>query len=100
MSNFNMTISHSLTEDEAANRIKSLLGDVKAQFADKIQNLREEWDGNVGMFNFSAMGFPVSGTLTVRQSEIEISGTLPFAAMLFKARIESAIRDRAKTLLV
>jgi len=42
----------------------------------------------------------VSGTLTVKTSQVEISGNLPFAAILFKGKIESTIKDRAETLLV
>ena len=44
-------------------------------------------------------GFPVSGTLIVKPSEVEISGDLPFAAMLFKGKIESGIHDQLKKLL-
>jgi hypothetical protein len=100
MPTLNMTVSHSLTQDEAVKRVMNLLNDVKAQFADKINDLHEEWDGNMGKFHFSAMGFPVSGTLTVKTSQVEISGHLPFAAMLFKRKIESTIKNRAETLLV
>lgn len=99
MARFNMTISHRLTQDEAVKRIKTLLGEVKNQFADKISNLREEWDGDTGTFSFSAMGFSVSGTLTVKSSEVELSGNLPFAAAFFRRKIEATIRERAETLL-
>ena len=99
MPKLNMSVSHSLTQEEAVKRIKNLLNDVKTQFADKIRDLHEEWDGNVGKFDFSAMGFPVSGTLTVKTSQVDISGHLPFAAILFKGKIESTIRERAETLL-
>lgn len=94
-----MTVSHRLTQDEATKRIKTLLSEVKNRFADKISDLREEWNGNTGTFSFSAMGFSVSGTLTVKSSEVELSGTLPFAAMFFKGKIESTIREQARTKL-
>ena len=99
MAKLNMAVSHRLTQDEAVTRVKTLLGEVKKQFADKITDLREEWDGNRGKFSFSAMGFSVSGTLTVKSSEVELSGNLPFAASFFKEKIESTIRERAETLL-
>jgi hypothetical protein len=100
MPRLNMAVSHNLTQDEAVKRMKNLLNDVKTQFADKISDLHEEWDGNMGKFTFSAMGFPVSGTLDVKTSQVEISGDLPIAAILFKRKIESTIRDRTETLLV
>ncbi len=99
MPKLHMTVSHNLTQDEAVKRVKNLLKDVKAQFADKIRDLHEEWDGNVGKFHFAVVGFPVSGTLHVKTSQLEISGNLPFAAMLFKDKIESTIKDHAEMLL-
>ena len=99
MPKLNMAVSHRLTQDEAVKRVMNLIKEMKTQFADKINDLHEEWNGNVGKFHFSAMGFPVSGTLTVKTSQVEISGNLPFAAMLFKRKIETTIKDRAETLL-
>ena len=99
MAKLNMLISHKLSQDEALRRIKTLLGEVKNQFADKVSELCEEWNGNTGNFSFSAMGFFVSGILTVKTSEVELSGTLPFAASFFKGKIESTIRERAEKLL-
>lgn len=98
MPKLNMTVLHRLTQDEAATRIKGLLNEVKAQFADKISDLHEEWDSNTGKYSFSAMGFPVSGTVAVKATQVEIAGDLPFAAILFKKKIEDTIKDRAETL--
>ena len=99
MAKLTMKVAHQLTQDEALNRIQGLLGEVKNQFSDRISNLREEWEGNTCRFSFSVMGFPVSGTWTVMPAEVEFSGDLPFAATFFKGKIESTIRERAKTLL-
>jgi len=99
MPKLNMVVPHRLSQDEALRRIKGLLGEVKTQFTDKISDLREEWRGNTGEFSFSAMGFSVSGTLAVNPSEVKLSANLPFAAMFFKGRIESTIRERAEALL-
>lgn len=99
MAKLNMAVSHRLAQDEAAARVKTLLGEVKKQFADKISDLHEEWDGNTGRFSFMAMGFSVSGTLTVKPSAVELSGNLPFTASLFKGKIESVIREKAGILL-
>ena len=99
MPKLNMTVSHNLTQDEAVERIRNLLNDVKTEFAEKVSDLNEDWNGNTGRFSFKAMGFPVSGTLMVKPGTVEISGNLPFAALLFKSKIETVIKDRAKTLL-
>jgi hypothetical protein len=99
MANFQMSVQHKLTQEEAMNRIKNLLSEVKNQYAGSIDKLHEEWNGNSNTFNFTAMGFSVSGVLTVLPSEITLACDLPFAASLFKGKIESAIRDKAETLL-
>jgi hypothetical protein len=99
MAKLNMSIPHHLSQDEALNRIKRLLGQVKQQYADRVTDLRESWEGNVGTFSFSAMGFSVSGTLNVTPSDVELNGNLPFAAGLFKGKIEQTIRERAEELL-
>ena len=99
MPKLNMTVPHRLPQDEALKRIQGLLNNVRTQFADKISDLHEEWNDNVGRFSFSAMGMPVSGTLTVKPSEIELSGDLPALAVLYKSKIESTIRQQAETLL-
>ncbi len=95
----NMTVPHGLAQDEAVKRVKNLLSDVKTQFADTIEDLHEAWDGHAGRFDFSAMGYPIAGSLTVNPSQVDISGDLPFAAMLFKAKIEATIKDRLGALL-
>jgi hypothetical protein len=99
MPKLDMTVPHRLSQDKALRRIQGLLGEVKTQFADKISNLHEEWNGSSGNFSFSAMGFSVSGTLAVRPSEVELSGDLPLAAAFLKGKIEATIRERAETLL-
>ncbi len=80
-------------------RVKNLLGDVKTQYADQIVGLNEAWDGYEGKFSFQVMLMPVTGTLAVKPALVEISGQIPFAAMFFKDKIESLIRQRAEALL-
>ena len=99
MANFKMSVKHALTQEEAINRIKTLLVDVKKQYAGGIDKLEEKWNGNSNSFSFAAMGFSVSGVLTVLPGEITLIGDLPFAASLFKGKIESLIREKAESLL-
>jgi hypothetical protein len=99
MPKLNMTVAHHLSEDEAVKRIKGLLESVRTKFADKVSGVHEEWNGNTGTFSFSALGFPVSGALTVKPSEVEISGDLPLLAAVYKKKIESVIRQQAESLL-
>lgn len=99
MSKLSMRVPHRLPQKEALERIQSLLKELKQQFADKFSDLHEEWEENVGKFSLSIMRFSVSGTLTVKPSEVELIGKLPFAAIFFKGKIESIIRERIDALL-
>ena len=99
MPKMNVSVPHSLNPEEAVSRIKNLVGDMKKQFGDRVTDLKEEWTGNNGQFSFKAMGFDVSGTVHVDSNEVRIQGDLPFAASMFKGRIESTIQEKARQLL-
>lgn len=99
MAKLDIAVPHSLAQDEALVRIKRLLGEVKKQHADKIADLTERWDGNVGKFKFQTMGYDITGTLTVESSAVKLSGDLPWAASFFKGKITSIVTERAQTLL-
>ena len=99
MPKMSVVVPHRLSEEEALRRIKGLLADLKDQYADRFTDLQETWSGNDGWFSLKAMGFNVSGALSVKPSQVELTGDLPFAAMPFKGRIEQVIRERAERLL-
>ena len=99
MPKMSIVVPHQLSQDEAMARIKNLLGEVKADYGDKVTDLRESWSGHRGEFAFKAMGFAVSGSLDVKPGEISLNGSLPLAATPFKSKIESTIRTRATQLL-
>jgi hypothetical protein len=65
----------------------------KVQYSDKINDLRQSWNGYVGEFEVSGMGQKASGTVAANRSDVTVEITLPLAALLFKSKIESGIRD-------
>jgi hypothetical protein len=99
MPKLNLTIPHSLSPDDAAQRIQSLLNDLKAEHGDKLSNLEEAWDGHIGKFACTVMGLKVSCMLSIEPSQVTITGNLPLAAMLFKGRLEAMIKRHAAELL-
>jgi hypothetical protein len=99
MASLNMSIPFSISHEEALKRIKNLLTETKKEHGDKIDNLKEHWDGNVGTFSFTAKGYDISGTLTVEDSTVELNGKIPFAVSLFKGAITRAINEKAGELL-
>lgn len=94
-----LSVPHNLSADEAKQRIVKLISETKEKFGDQVSDLEESWNGNQGTFRFKAMGFSVSGDMYIEPSNARVEINLPFAAMLFKSRIENELSAKAKTLL-
>jgi len=99
MPKLDIVVSHKLSREEATARIEGLLGRLKEEYRDTIKNLNENWENNSCLFSFSVMGSAVSGTLDILSDEVYMTGDLPFAASLFKGKIETMIREKATELL-
>jgi hypothetical protein len=99
MPEFKVNISHKLQVNEAMNKAHALLQEIKQNNADKISDLSEAWSADGCKFSFKIMGFPLSGSIHIGSSDVEISGKIPFMALPFKSTIESSIRQKAVSLL-
>lgn len=99
MPKLEVTVPHKLTEQEALARLKNMISDLQKQFAGTVTNVQENWNGNLNHFSFQLMGYKVAGTLSVGPSEIALNSDLPFAAIPFRGKIESSIREKATQLL-
>jgi Putative polyhydroxyalkanoic acid system protein (PHA_gran_rgn) len=99
MPNVKVSVPYQIPQDEALTRIKARIEQIKAQYADTVSNLSENWNGYLGTFSGSARGFSLSGNLTVNPSLVTVEVALPFVAFPFKGQIESAIQTELTTLL-
>jgi hypothetical protein len=99
MPDFTMTVPHRLSRDEATTRIKSLLQAVKQQYADRIDEVREEWGPYSLRFGFKAMGHGISGVISVGWFQVKVEGEIPHAAVPWQRTIENIIREQAQMLL-
>jgi Putative polyhydroxyalkanoic acid system protein (PHA_gran_rgn) len=99
MPSLSITVPHSLTGEEALARLKNFFEKLKAQHQDKMSNLEESWDGNKLAYAFSTFGFNIKGDLNVEPGEVKVNGSLPFAAMMFKGKIEQSVRDELERVL-
>ena len=99
MANLNIEISHELGQKEALKRIKGISALLKSHYADKISDLAERWGNNHGRIEFKAMGHFISLTVNVEEATANLSADLPFAAVFFKGRIESAVKEKLTFLL-
>ncbi len=93
MPSLKLVFPHQLGQPEAAARLKNLLTRVKEKYQDQVSDLQESWNENTLTFSFSTYGFKVNGDVIVEPSEVRLDGQIPFAAMMFKGKIENALRD-------
>jgi len=94
MPSLQLTFPHQLGQEEAVARLKNLLTRVQEKYQAQVSDLHQAWNGNTLAFSFSTYGFKVAGDVIVDPSEVRLDGQIPMAAMIFKGKIESAIRDQ------
>ncbi|MDO8633355.1 MAG: polyhydroxyalkanoic acid system family protein [Candidatus Wildermuthbacteria bacterium] len=99
MPKLNVVLPHMLSQEEVLRRIKDLLPQVQKEYVSDVTDLSQEWQGNTGKFSFRSRGGKVSGTLTVRGANVELSADLPFAAIFIKGTIEKTVKKRGTALL-
>ncbi len=93
------SIPHKLGKEEALQRIKKGVAGAKSMHGGQIDNLQEHWTGNTGKFSGKVMGYAISGAIIVHEQEVELEGELPWAAALFKGKIESLVKKQGQKLL-
>lgn len=93
MPKISVTVPHQLGQQEAAERLKGFLATLKEQQKDRVSDLKEEWTDNGLKFSFKSFGFQFQGTGVLEPSDVKLDLDIPFAAMMFKGKIESDIRE-------
>jgi putative polyhydroxyalkanoate system protein len=93
MPKFGVRVPHQLSKDEARSRLERFIEMIEQKYADKVSELQQSWDGDTLKFHFKTYGIPLDGGITVSDSELNMAGDLPFAAVMFKGKIESEIRE-------
>jgi putative polyhydroxyalkanoate system protein len=99
MAALNMDIPHQLSQEEALTRVKKLLVTLQDEQKDRISNVKEEWNGDTGNFQFTASGFDLSGQIKVQPNSITIDSKLPLALTFFKGMIKDMIEKKTTELL-
>ncbi|MEX2587976.1 MAG: polyhydroxyalkanoic acid system family protein [Actinomycetota bacterium] len=96
---FRVSVPHELKREEAIDRIKGLVAELKKEYGDQVGQAEESWSGNRCEFRLKIRRINLSGTIEVDESSAEIRGTLPFAARLLEGPAKELIAKRARELL-
>jgi hypothetical protein len=96
---FVVSVPHQLSKEDALNRIKSLVEQLKAQYGNQVSNVSEEWHDNRCDFSLKMKMFKLSGSIMVDDSKAEIRGTMPPGTGRFEGKAKKLIEEQAKKLL-
>jgi hypothetical protein len=99
MPKFSVTVPHELTKEEAGARLVHFSDKVQERFKDSIKDFQQTTEGDVSKFSFKTFGMAIAGKIHVDAPDVKLDGDLPFAAMMFKGKIEQSIRDELTKLL-
>jgi putative polyhydroxyalkanoate system protein len=90
MPKYSVTVPHTLTQEEAKERLGRFTESVGS--SDQVSNLEQSWEGNNLRFGFKTFGIQLKGVVAVEDNQLEVDGEMPFSAMMFKGKIESEIQ--------
>jgi hypothetical protein len=96
---FNVTVPHSLSQEDAKAKLERFAESLEAKFKDKVSDLSQQWEGNCLSFAFKTFGIKISGKIDVNPNDLSVSGDIPITAMPFKGKIESDIREQLERLM-
>ncbi|MCA9270716.1 MAG: polyhydroxyalkanoic acid system family protein [Planctomycetales bacterium] len=99
MPKFSTAVPHPLGKQAARLALEGLLSRVSEKFAQQVSSLEQSWTGDTLTFALTTYGFKISGNVVVEDSEVRLDGDLPFAAAMFKGKIESSIKTEIEKAL-
>ena len=99
MPQINLEVPHSMSAQEAKERLERFGEMLKEHYRDQVKDMHQSWDGDKLAFGFKTLGVKIQGNLAVQEDKVLVDCDLPFAAMMFKGKIESEIRSQIERIL-
>ena len=98
MPKFNTSVPHTLGLEKAKTSLKSFFEKARefgSKDASDVQEDWSKWDSDGALtFSFKTFGIPIKGLIAVLADKVTIDGEIPFAAMMFKGKIEEGFREK------
>lgn len=92
--------THTLGKDTALAKIRAALMQAMFEYSDKISDLSESWNYNVGNISFSCYGFTIKTKITVEDDMVTVEGKIPWLISSYSSKIEQILLDNIKKVLV
>jgi len=87
---FKTEVPHSLGKDAAKEKLKGFVESASERFQGQVSEFEGDWTDSTYAFRLKTYGFVISGDMTVEESSVVMDGTIPFAALPFKGKIEKS----------
>ena len=87
-------ICHNLEANAVRNRLDSMLDQIRADYADMVNDLESDWEGDTLHISFTAYGFEIASDFRVGPERIEWEGHVPPRATLFRSKIQRTINGK------
>ena len=71
MPEFNASVDHQLSVEDATEKLKAFLDHVKQEYGEQVSKLDGTWDSNVLTFTLTTYGLDIEGVLTVGEDAFE-----------------------------
>jgi hypothetical protein len=94
MPKVSVAVPHEMDPDEVAERAGPYIEKIVDDF--QGHDLEIEWEGRAANFSFKSLTFRIKGDVAVSENDIAVNVDLPFAAMIFKDKVERAIGKNLK----
>jgi hypothetical protein len=99
MPKFSVKVPHALAHEDVVERLTRFADILREKFKDSVSELEQKWDGEDVAFRFKSFGMAIAGKIKIEENQLVVDGDLPFSAMMFKGKIESAIREQLDRLM-
>jgi hypothetical protein len=96
MPQFNSEVAHQLGKQQATERLKRFIDNLRQQYAQQVSDIQGQWLDNTLNFSLTTYGFSIDGILDVLDDRAVVQGNLPLAALPFRGKIEQSITNELK----
>ena len=99
MPTLHVSVPHTLSQQEARERLVRFIDLLHSNYGHQVSDLEQSWEDDTLRFRFKSYGFHLGGRITVTDHDLDAHGELPFSAIIFRHKIESAIREQLTRLV-